>query len=106
MPTKKKLRVAVIGAGNMGRNHLRTYKHLSDEADLVAMADINPATESMAKEYGAKFYTDFKAMLDSEKLDAVSVVVPTPLHSSMGLEIMKRGVHCLVEKPIASTPEE
>ncbi len=99
------VRVAVIGAGNMGRNHLRTYNNLAG-AELVALADINPETKAMAKEYGIKFYTDYKKMLDEEKPDAVSIVVPTPLHHSIATEVMERGIHCLVEKPIATTPEQ
>jgi UDP-N-acetylglucosamine 3-dehydrogenase len=105
-PAAKKLRVAVIGAGNMGRNHIRTYSNLNENAELVALADVNPQAEALAKEYGVKFYTDYKEMLDKENLDAVSIVVPTPLHHAFATEVMQRGIHCLVEKPIASTPEE
>jgi len=103
--SKTPVKIAVIGAGNMGRNHLRTYNNLPG-AKLLAMADINPDTEAMAKEYGIGSYTDYKQMLDTEKPDAVSIVVPTPLHHPFATEVMKRGIHCLVEKPIASTPEQ
>jgi len=102
---KKPVKVVVIGAGNMGRNHVRTYSNL-DGAELLAMADINPETEAMAKEYGIRFYTDYQKMLDTEKPDAVSIVVPTPLHHTFATEVMQRGIHCLVEKPIASTPKD
>jgi len=102
---KKPVKVVVIGAGNMGRNHVRTYSNL-EGAELLAMADINPGTEAMAKEYGIRFYTDYQKMLDAEKPDAVSIVVPTPLHHRFATDVMQRGMHCLVEKPIASTPED
>lgn len=105
MPVKPKLRAVVIGAGNMGRNHIRTYSKL-DDVELRALADINPEAEQLAREYGIKFYKDYKKMLDTERPDLVSIVVPTPLHYAFGLEVMNRGIHCLVEKPIASTPEE
>lgn len=105
MSNIKPIRVAVIGAGNMGKNHLRNYFLLPD-ADLVGLADINPATQSLADEYSAKFYTDYKLMLDELKPDAVSIVVPTPFHFEVASEAMNRGIHCLLEKPIASTVEE
>src|SRR5687768_12691731 len=75
----KKVRVAVIGAGNMGRHHIRNYAVLP-EADLVAISDINPDSKKLAKEYKMTYYPDYKKMLDTEKPDAVSIVVPTPLH--------------------------
>lgn len=100
-----KLRVAVIGAGNMGRNHIRTYKMLSG-IELIALADINPAAKELADENGIKFYRDYQKMLDTEGLDAVSIVVPTPLHHPIGMDVLLRGINCLIEKPIASTPEQ
>ncbi len=101
----KKIRVAVIGAGNMGRNHLRNYSALP-EADLVGLADINSATKELADEYKTKHFTDYKKMLDKLKPDAVSIVVPTPFHAEVASEALERGIHCLLEKPIASTVQE
>ena len=101
----KNLRVAVIGAGNMGKNHLRNY-FMMDDAELVGLADINPETEKLAKEFKATFFTDYKTMLDELKPDAVSIVVPTPFHYEVAREVMSRGIHCLLEKPIASSVEE
>jgi UDP-N-acetylglucosamine 3-dehydrogenase len=99
------LRVAVIGAGNMGKNHLRNYFEMTN-ADLVGLADINPATKELADQYETAFFTDYKAMLDEVKPDAVSIVVPTPFHAEVATEVMNRGISCLLEKPIASTVEE
>ncbi len=101
----KPVRLAVIGAGNMGRNHIRTAQALKD-VELVALADINPAAKNLADEYSVAFYTNYKKMLDQEQIEAVSIVVPTPLHHAIGLEVLRRGLHCLVEKPIASTPAQ
>ncbi len=105
MVSKKPLRVAVIGAGNMGRHHVRNYAAMPD-SELVAMVDMNPATRSLADEHGAKYYSDYIKMLDEVKPEAVSVVVPTPFHAQVGIEVMSRGIHCLIEKPIASTVHE
>lgn len=105
MSSLQKTRVAVIGAGNMGKNHLRNYSLLPD-AELVALADIAPQTQELAEEYGIKHFTDYKQMLDEMQPDAVSIVVPTPFHAEVATEVMHRGIHCLLEKPIASTVEE
>jgi UDP-N-acetylglucosamine 3-dehydrogenase len=100
-----KIRAAVIGAGNMGKNHLRNY-FLLPEFELVALADINQDTKTLADEYKAKHYTDYKQMLDELKPEAVSIVVPTPFHAEVATEVLGRGIHCLLEKPIASTVDE
>lgn len=105
MNNMEKLRVAVIGAGNMGKNHLRNYS-LLPEVQLVALADISPSTKSLAEEYNIDYFSDFKEMLDTCRPDAVSIVVPTPFHSVVATEVIGRGIHCLLEKPIASTVEE
>lgn len=98
----KKVRVAVIGAGNMGRYHVRNYMNIP-QANLVAIADLNPATEHMAKEHGIKHYINYKEMLDNENLEAVSIVVPTPFHAQVGKDVITRGINALVEKPIAAS---
>jgi UDP-N-acetylglucosamine 3-dehydrogenase len=107
MPSKthKKIRAAVIGGGNMGKNHLRNYFMLP-EAELVALADINPDKKILADEYKADFFTDYCKMLDKLRPEVVSIVVPTPLHAQVATEVIKRGIHCLLEKPIASTVKE
>lgn len=105
MNSSKKIRVAVIGAGNMGKNHLRNY-FLLPEADLVGLADIDPNAKKLADEYNADFYEDYAEMLDALKPDAVSIVVPTPFHAEVATAVMSRGIHCMLEKPIASTVKE
>ncbi len=100
-----KLRVAVIGTGNMGRNHVRNYFMLP-ESELVAIADVNPEAKSLADDYKAQFFSDYKEMLEEARPDAVSVVVPTPFHLEVATEVMSRGIHCMLEKPIASSVEE
>ena len=48
-------------------------------------------------------FTDYQEMFDAIKPDIVSIVVPTPFHAQVAMNAMNRGIHCLVEKPIAST---
>lgn len=97
------MKVAVIGVGSMGRNHARVYNDLP-EAQLVAVADTNAAIASeVAARYGTRGYADYHEMLDREKPDAVSIVVPTALHEQVALDVLEAGAHILIEKPIAAS---
>jgi UDP-N-acetylglucosamine 3-dehydrogenase len=96
------LRVAVIGAGNMGKNHIRNYALLPG-AELLAVSDVDLSARKIAKSYKAAYYKDYKKMIDEVKPDAVSIVVPTPYHYEVGAYCLNNGVHCLIEKPFAST---
>lgn len=99
-----KLNTAVIGAGNMGKNHARVYSEVSR---LTAISDVvEDVGHSLANKYGVNYYKDYKKMLDVEKPDAVSVVVPIPFHKDITIECLKRGTPTLVEKPIAITSNE
>jgi predicted dehydrogenase len=98
-----KLKAAVIGAGLMGKNHVRIYAALPG-IDLVAVADPSAAVlASMAAAYRCRTYADYREMLDTEKPDLVSIVVPTMLHMEVAMEAIRRGVHVLLEKPIADS---
>ncbi len=100
-----KMNVGVVGVGNMGRHHARIYYEL-DNANLVAIADINEDVKKIAEKYNCKFYKNYKEMLEKEDLDAVSVVVPTKLHKEVALDVINAGKHILLEKPIASNVED
>jgi UDP-N-acetylglucosamine 3-dehydrogenase len=104
--TQGKVRAAVIGLGAMGKHHVRVYSELPT-VDLVAVADVDPySVERTISGRTLNGYTDIGHMLEVEKPDLVSIVVPTSLHASVAYEAMHRGIHCLVEKPIAGTLEE
>ena len=99
-------KVAVIGVGSMGKNHARVYWEIPS-TELVGVADTNETTaSSIATRYSTKAYNDFRKMLDEQKPDAVTVCVPTSKHLEIALEVVKRGIHLLVEKPIAFNIEE
>jgi UDP-N-acetylglucosamine 3-dehydrogenase len=98
--------VAVIGAGAMGRNHLRVLNDMP-LARLVGVADADEGTsQRAARLYGIKSYTDYRQLLDREKPEAVVIAVPTVMHRDVALEVISRGIHLLVEKPIAYTVSE
>jgi len=99
-------RVALVGLGAMGRNHLRVLSEI-ENADLVAVCDSEPAVVAAAtRRYGMKGYDSWREMLDHEQLEAVIVAVPTRFHKAVGLAVLEHGLHLLVEKPIAPTLEE
>jgi len=93
------LKVGVIGVGEIGQHHTRIYSQLGCE--LVGVADINAKrAKEIGGKYGIKYYTDYHGLLS--KVDVVSIAVPTTLHHVVALDCIREGVHCLVEKPIAS----
>lgn len=101
-----KLKVGVIGAGNMGRNHVRIYSEL-ENVELVGIADPSEASlRRVGKLSDARTYTDYRQMLDVEKPNAVSVVVPTVLHREVAAAAIERGISVLIEKPLATTAAE
>ena len=100
------LKVAVIGVGSMGRNHARVYWEMPD-VEFVGVADSNKSTvKSVAARYRTRAYADFRQMLDEQRPDAVTVVVPTSCHLEVALEVIQRGINLLVEKPISFNVEE
>ncbi len=99
-------RVAVIGVGSMGRNHVRVYKELPN-VELVGIVDANAETrEKLGKLYGVRAYSDYHEMMEREKPEAVSVAVPTFAHFSVARELLEAGCQVLVEKPIAANCTE
>ncbi len=104
MKRDNRLRVGVIGVGSMGVNHARVYASLPD-VHLVGVADAEQETaERVAATYGCTSYADYRRLLDAG-VDAVSVAVPTSMHLPVCLAALERGVHTLVEKPIAECLE-
>ena len=98
------IKVAVIGAGMMGKNHLKTYKNLQG-VELVGVYDIFPeAAKSAAETFGIKAFTSMDEV--AKNVDAVSVVTTSVTHAEVGSFFLNRGIHCLIEKPLATTEEE
>jgi len=104
-PQISPLEAAVIGVGAMGCNHARVYNEMPD-VELAAVADLDLAlAKEAARLYGARAYTDYRAMLVETQPAVVSVAVPTQAHCQVTLNALKAGCHVLVEKPIAATLE-
>lgn len=100
----KKLKVGVIGVGYLGQHHARLYAALPN-ATLVGVADIDRArARQIADRHGVPAYHDMKPLL--ERVDALSVAVPTTAHYPVVKAALEAGIHVLVEKPIAVTSDE
>ncbi len=100
----QKIRAAVIGVGYLGRFHAQKYAQAA-ECELVAVSDARQeAREKVAAEVGTLAVADYRELLG--KVDAVSVVTPTPAHFSIARDFIAAGAHVLVEKPITETVAE
>jgi len=100
------MNVAVIGVGNMGQHHARNYSEIPG-VNLVAVADVEPKVgQPIAKRFKCKYYQDYKELLANEKLDLVTIAVPTKYHKKVALDCIDKGIHILLEKPIAGTVAE
>jgi predicted dehydrogenase len=99
-----KIRAAVIGVGYLGRFHAQKYATLP-ACELVAVVDgRDEVCKAVATEVGAQPFADYRELLG--KVDAVSVVTPTPAHFEIADAFLAAGAHVLVEKPITETPEQ
>ena len=108
------MRVGIVGFGFMGRMHYRCWRRL-EGVEVTAICDVNPATAGNAQEAvgnieGAvedldlselQIYGDFHEMLREEKLDAVSLTVPTYLHAEFSIKALEAEVNVLCEKPMS-----
>ena len=96
-----KTRVAVVGVGEFGRNHVRVYREL-EGADLVGVVDTNPArARQVAEEFSIPVLPGIEAL--AGRVDAVSLAVPTTEHARVGCQLLRQGMDVLVEKPMAAS---
>ena len=99
----EKIRLGIIGIGNMGSGHMRNVVEGNcPDFEVAAVADVNPDRLRWAEEFTkgkVATYDDAIAMLDSGKIDACIVSVPHYDHPTYAIECMKRGIHVMVEKP-------
>ncbi len=98
------LRIAVVGAGIMGSNHVRVAR-LHHDARLAAVVDADAdRARAAVGDSGADAFSSVSEL--AGRVDAVVLAAPTPSHLTVGTEVLEMGLHLLVEKPIASTAEQ
>jgi predicted dehydrogenase len=101
---RKKLRAAAIGVGSLGRHHARNYAELAAEGRVhfAGICDSNPETAArVAADNACESFSNWRDLLGLA--DLVSIATPTETHCEIACEFLSRGVHVLVEKPIALT---
>ena len=104
-----RLRVGVVGGGLVAQAvHLPNLARCGDAFELVAIADVSRrVADGLAARYApARAYSDWRAMLDGERLDAVVVCSPHATHAQVTLAALDRGLHVLVEKPLCIAPDD
>jgi len=104
--SSEKIRVGVIGTGQIGTSHIRRYQDILD-AEVVAIADIRKAqAEKVAQQYGipdTNLYSDYHAMLQRDDIDAVDVCLHNQFHRPATVAALEAGKHVYCEKPMAAT---
>lgn len=104
MEKEQKIRFGVVGAGKIGTFHTRTLANLEGAA-LVGVCDPDQMrAQKLAWEHNCTPYTHPEELVG--QVDAVILAAPTPLHHKLGMFFLEKGIHTLVEKPIAVTMEE
>jgi predicted dehydrogenase len=116
------IRVGLIGAGFMGRNHFNQYEKLTDRAKVVALCDTEPDrragnwsnvggnvgdTQGTQRDLGdIRQYADYRELIADPAVDMVDICTPTYLHKEMTIAALQAGKHVLCEKAMALTVEE
>jgi len=101
---KKNIKIGVVGIGHLGNYHLQKYQKL-DNCELIGVSDaIYERAKRAAETYGCQAFTDYRNLLD--KVDAVSIAVPTGEHFQVAGDFLAAGIDVLIEKPICATVKE
>ena len=102
------VKVGLIGCGAISRAHIRNLKAIP-EARIAAICDIRPemlkekkAMIEEDKKWRLRTFSDYRKMLDEVNLDAVEIITPHNIHYEQAKEVLGRGLHCLVEKPLTN----
>ena len=106
MGNNRKIRVAVVGCGHIGKRHAEMIKR-DDNADLVAVCDIRPIEELGIEAYDVPFFHSLEELLKSDlRIDVINICVPNGLHAELAIRAMETGHHVVIEKPMALTRQD
>lgn len=97
---ERKVRLAVLGAGLIGKRHIQ-HVLAEPQAELLAVVDPTPLGQQIAQESGVKWFPSFAVMMETDRPDGIIVATPNQVHVANGLEAVDAGVPALIEKPIA-----
>ncbi len=97
------LKIAIIGAGFMGKTHAECYQNMAN-VELVAICDVNEKqVKSLASEYSCQYVLDYNDILCNKEIDIVDICLPTFLHEEYVVKAAQSGKHVFCEKPITLT---
>lgn len=99
--SSSKVRVALLGAGFMGRTHAKAWASIDGCEIAVIVARSGERARTLAQEVGARWTTDPQSALCDDKITAVDITYPTFLHGQYAVDALQAGKHVIVEKPIA-----
>ena len=98
------MRIGVIGAGGLGVHHVRILRDMQGP-DFAGFYESRPdRAAQIASELGVRAHSTLESLLD--EVDAVTIVVPTPNHHEVAKQVLARGIHAMIEKPLAATLDE
>lgn len=98
------LRIGVVGTGGLGRHHARILSELPD-VEMVGVDDIREeVATAVAGQHGLKVWPSLESL--AEVTEALVLAIPTVSHASVGVDLLRRGHHLLVEKPMATSLKE
>jgi predicted dehydrogenase len=103
-PTRPPLRIAIVGAGFIGRRHIGFVRQLPT-FELVGAADPAPRSQAYLREQGVADFADYRKMLDATRPEGVVVATPNALHEEVAVACVERGIPVLIEKPVAHSVE-
>ncbi|MGE5197097.1 MAG: Gfo/Idh/MocA family oxidoreductase [Deltaproteobacteria bacterium] len=99
-----KIKVGVVGVGHLGSIHARIYRQ-TESCSLIGVCDTDTARlNEISSELGVKGFSDYREFFD--KIEAVSIAVPTRLHHKIAYDFLKHRIHALVEKPFTLNLKE
>jgi len=94
------IKVGVIGAGNMGRHHVRIYSEL-ERCELVGLADPDESRAELADTFKTQYFVDHRRLLEKQP-QLVTIAAPTTNHVELARDALDAGCHLLIEKPISA----
>jgi predicted dehydrogenase len=103
MKHSEKIRIGVIGAGNIGSVHIKEFQKLASECEVIGISDVNQTlARAQADQYGIpNVFETMDQLIESELVDAVIIGVPNKFHAQLAVKALEAGKHVLLEKPMA-----
>ena len=102
-----KINVGLVGVGRLGALYARYLAYQIPNSNLLAASDIDPATETIAKELGVtKWYPNYQDLIDDKQIDAVVIVTPTSTHHDIVAAAARAGKAIFCEKPLSISLDE